>query len=152
MKKTFINQVEAIALLKEKKSLSGMEVTFDSTPVEALDAFLLRKNGISVPDELIWYDDDAIDYSDIPEWTDEGIEKSPTHPNDPHRTPAGGGGQDLGQVWASRFPAVTFQLAHRFLQKCKIHSQEEGQEKDVEDPGFTGMRGKNYLFRGNFPQ
>lgn len=76
MKKSIINQVEAIALLKEKKSVSGMDINFDSTPIEALDAFLLRKNGISVPDELIWYDDDAIDYSDIPEWTDEELKRA----------------------------------------------------------------------------
>ncbi|MBK6623169.1 MAG: hypothetical protein IPG32_20750 [Saprospirales bacterium] len=73
MKKTVINQAQAIALLKEKKSLSSVEIKFDSTPVEALDAFLLRKNGIPVPDELIWYDDDSIDYSDDPEITDEDL-------------------------------------------------------------------------------
>jgi hypothetical protein len=76
MKKTIINQVEAIALLKDKKSLSSYEVRIDSTPIEALDALLLRKNGISVPDELIWYDDTSIDYSDIPEWTDEELKKA----------------------------------------------------------------------------
>jgi len=73
MKRTIINQVEAIALLKEKKSLSGYKVKFDSTPVEALDAILLGKNGALVPTKLIWYDDDSIDYSDDPGLTDEDL-------------------------------------------------------------------------------
>lgn len=73
MKKKIINQVDAIGLLKDKKSLSGYKVNFDSTPIESLDAFLLRKNGIPVPEELIWSDDDSIDYSDSPEITDEDL-------------------------------------------------------------------------------
>lgn len=73
MKKKIINQVDAIALLKDKKRLSGYKVNFDTTPVESLDAFLLRKNGILVPEELIWYDEDSIDYSDSPEITDEDL-------------------------------------------------------------------------------
>jgi len=73
MKKQIINQVEAVARLKDKKSLSGYEVNFDSTPVEVKDAFILRKNGIWIPDNLVWYDDDSIDYSDSPEITDEDL-------------------------------------------------------------------------------
>ncbi|MBK6902259.1 MAG: hypothetical protein IPH04_05410 [Saprospirales bacterium] len=73
MKKTIINQVDAIALLKEKKNLSGYKVSFDSTPVEALDAILLGKNGFIVPSNLIWYDEDSIDYSDDPALTDEDL-------------------------------------------------------------------------------
>lgn len=73
MKKQIINQVEAVALLKKKKSLSGYKVKFDSTPVEALDAILLGKNGAIVPTGLIWYDDDSIDYSDDPGLTDEDL-------------------------------------------------------------------------------
>ena len=73
MKKAIINQVEAIALLKVKKSLSGYKVSFDATPVEAQDAILLGKNGVVVPTKLIWYDEDSIDYSDDPGLTDEDL-------------------------------------------------------------------------------
>ena len=73
MKKTIINQTEAIALLKDKKALSGKKVKFDSTKVEAMDAFLLKKNGIKVPSKLVWYDDGSIDYSDSPEIRDEDL-------------------------------------------------------------------------------
>lgn len=73
MPKTIINQSQAIALLKENKTLAGYEVRFDSTHVEALDVLLLGKAGIQVPPELIWYDDDSIDFSDDPDLTDEDI-------------------------------------------------------------------------------
>jgi hypothetical protein len=39
-----------------------------------LDVILLGKNGISVPKELIYYDDDAIDFSDDPDLTDEDLQ------------------------------------------------------------------------------
>jgi hypothetical protein len=73
MSKTTINQSQAIALLKENKSLAGYEIRFDSTHVEALDVLLLGKAGIQVPPELIYYDDDSIDFSDDPDLTDEDI-------------------------------------------------------------------------------
>jgi len=76
MKKKIINQVEAIALLKDQKSISEYKVEFDSTQVEVKEAFLLRKNGIWIPDELVWYDDDSIDYSDNPAWTDEELKRA----------------------------------------------------------------------------
>jgi hypothetical protein len=73
MSTTTINQSQAIALLKENKSLVGYEIRFDSTHVEALDVLLLGKAGIQVPPELIYYDDDSIDFSDDPDLTDEDI-------------------------------------------------------------------------------
>ena len=73
MKKTIINQIQAIHLLKEGSDLEEYEVRFDTTPVEALDALLLRKKGIAVPDDLIFYDDASIDFSDDPDLTDEDL-------------------------------------------------------------------------------
>jgi hypothetical protein len=73
MEKSIINQLQAIDLLKRKVVLDGYEIEFDATPIEALDALLLRKNGIPVPDDLIFYDDDAIDFSDDPDLTDEDL-------------------------------------------------------------------------------
>jgi hypothetical protein len=74
MEKAIINQQTAIQLLKANKSLAHHTVRFDQTPVEALDVILLGKNGISVPKELIYYDDDAIDFSDDPDLTDEDLQ------------------------------------------------------------------------------
>jgi hypothetical protein len=73
MEKSIINQAQAIDLLKNHKSLEGFEIRFDATPIEALEAFLLRKNGVAVPDNLIFYDDSAIDFSDDPDLTDEDL-------------------------------------------------------------------------------
>jgi hypothetical protein len=73
MQKIIINQQQAIQLLKAQKNLDNYEITFDSTPVEALDALLLRKNNIPVPQDLIFYDEESIDFSDDPGLTDEDI-------------------------------------------------------------------------------
>lgn len=73
MEQAIINQAAAIQLLKNNKNLSNYKVQFDSTPIEALDVILLGKNGITVPKELIYYDDDAIDYSDDPALTEEDL-------------------------------------------------------------------------------
>ena len=42
--------------------------------VEALDAFLLRKNGIALPDHLVFYDEDSIDFEDDADITTEDVE------------------------------------------------------------------------------
>jgi hypothetical protein len=76
MKKPIINQMQAIDLLKREVALDSYEIKFDATPVEALDAFLLRKNGVLIPDNLVYYDDDAIDFSDDPDLTDEDLATS----------------------------------------------------------------------------
>jgi len=73
MQKVIINQTEAIQLLKEKADLSEYEIQLDAVPVEALDTILLGKNGISVPESLIYYEDEAIDFSDDPDLTDEDL-------------------------------------------------------------------------------
>jgi len=74
MKIKEINQQEAIKLLEAGNDISGYKVIFNEEKIEALHAILLGKNKINVPEELIYYDDDAIDFSDDPDITDEDLE------------------------------------------------------------------------------
>jgi hypothetical protein len=59
-----INQTKAVELLRSGQSISGYQIQFTEDKVEALDAFLLRKNGIELPDYLVFYDDESIDFGD----------------------------------------------------------------------------------------
>ena len=74
METKIINQHEAIKLLKTNEDISVFKIVFNNVKIEALDAILLGKNMIKVPEELIYYDDDAIDFSDDPNITDEDFE------------------------------------------------------------------------------
>lgn len=69
-----INQKQALELLKSGNAMSDYQVRFDEEKIEALDAFLLRKNGIAVPDELVYYDEASIDFDDDAEISDQDIE------------------------------------------------------------------------------
>ena len=68
-----ISVSEAFNLIKSNNFNSDWEIDFAGNDINAFDAVLLGKNGIDVPEELIEYDDDIIDYSDIPAITDEDI-------------------------------------------------------------------------------
>lgn len=59
-----INQKKAVELLKSGQTVSGYQIQFDDEKIEALDAFLLRKNGVALPDDLVFYDDTSIDFED----------------------------------------------------------------------------------------
>jgi len=59
-----INQKKAVELLRSGQAVSDYEIRFNDDQVEALDAFLLRKNGIAIPDHLVFYDDESIDFED----------------------------------------------------------------------------------------
>lgn len=59
-----IHQKKAVELLKSGQSVSDYDIHFNDDKVEALDAFLLRKNGIALPEHLVFYDDDSIDFED----------------------------------------------------------------------------------------
>jgi hypothetical protein len=74
MKKIMINQEEMISLLKAGEKPDSYKVVFNEAKVEALDAILLGKNGFLVPEELIWYDDESINYDDDPGLTEDDIE------------------------------------------------------------------------------
>ncbi len=68
-----INQKEAIKLLEAGKDLSDYKIVFNEEKIEALQAILLGKNKIKVPDELIYYDDISTDFSDDPDITKEDL-------------------------------------------------------------------------------
>ncbi len=68
-----INQKEAIKLLEAGKDLSDYKVVFNEEKIEALQAILLGKNKIKVPDELIYYDDITTNFSDDPDITEEDL-------------------------------------------------------------------------------
>lgn len=74
MAKKKVNQKEMIQLLKTDENPEAYQVVFNDFKVEALDAILLGKNGFLVPKDLIWYDEDKINYEDIPPMTDEDLE------------------------------------------------------------------------------
>jgi len=74
MKMKEINQQEAIKLLKAGKDISNYKIVFNKNKIEALDAILLGKNKINVPEELIYYDDSSIDFSDDPDISEEDLE------------------------------------------------------------------------------
>lgn len=59
-----INQKKAVELLRGGQTVKDYHILFNDDKVEALDAFLLRKNGIALPDHLVFYDDESIDYED----------------------------------------------------------------------------------------
>jgi len=59
-----INQKKAVELLKGGQAVNDYDIHFNDDKVEALDAFLLRKNGIEIPDHLVFYDDESIDFDD----------------------------------------------------------------------------------------
>ncbi len=69
-----INQRKALAILKKGESLGDYSIQLDETKVEALDAMLLRKNGIPLPDELVYYADEDIQFDDDAALTDEDLE------------------------------------------------------------------------------
>ncbi len=69
-----ISVEQAIDLIKKDQYNSKYKIDFTNKKIDAFDAILLGKNGVDVPDELIEYNDDKIDYSDIPPITDDDID------------------------------------------------------------------------------
>ncbi len=64
---------DAIKILKEGKIISQENIDFNNEQIPVREVTFLNKNSIRVPEKLIFYDDDNIDCSDIPEITDEDI-------------------------------------------------------------------------------
>ncbi len=71
MKNNKIHWKEALELLKNKMSISEYEIYFDDEKPGISNAIIFNKNNIEVPKHLTEYDDDEIDYSDIPATTEE---------------------------------------------------------------------------------
>ena len=57
METKIINQIEAVKLLEEGKDISAYLVEFNEEKMEPLQAILLSKNGIKVPEHLIYFDE-----------------------------------------------------------------------------------------------
>jgi hypothetical protein len=74
MAKQTINQQKAVELLRGGQTVGDYDMRFNDDKVEALDAFLLRKNGIALPDHLVFYDDDGINFEDDADITTEDVE------------------------------------------------------------------------------
>jgi len=74
MEKIKINQKEALKLLDEGKDISNYLIEFNEEKIEAIQAIKLGANKIIVPENLIYYDDSTIDFSDDPDITNEDIE------------------------------------------------------------------------------
>jgi hypothetical protein len=74
LQKQTINQQKAVELLRGGQTLGDYDMRFNDDKVEALDAFLLRKNGIALPDHLVYYDDEGIDFEDDADITTEDVE------------------------------------------------------------------------------
>jgi len=69
-----INQHDAIKLIEAGEDISAYQVVFNQEKIEALQAILLGRNKIDFPSELIFYDDNTIDYTDDPDITDKDFE------------------------------------------------------------------------------
>ena len=74
MKSEIISVKEAIGLIKNNKFNKHYSVDIKTQEVDALDAILLGKHGVMVPEEQIVYHDHKIDFSDNPEITDHDFE------------------------------------------------------------------------------
>ena len=74
MEYKIIDQHEAIKLLEAGEDISVYKVLFNEEKVEALKAIILEKNKLEGPSDLIFYDDDTIDFSDDPDITSEDFE------------------------------------------------------------------------------
>lgn len=74
MEAQLINQEILIKLLRAGKDISAYQIKLDDTKIEALDAVLLRKHGVTVPDELVYYADDEINFEDDPDIDNEDFE------------------------------------------------------------------------------
>lgn len=74
MKKNIINQKEALKIIESGLDISNFQVIFNEEKIEALHAIMLKKNNIDIPSELIYYNDDLIDFSDDPDVTTEDFE------------------------------------------------------------------------------
>jgi hypothetical protein len=74
MGKSKIYYKKAIEMLKTGKKIQQTEIDFNNEQIHIKYVSLLNENSIRVPENLIFYDDDNIDCSDIPEITENDIE------------------------------------------------------------------------------
>lgn len=68
---------EALAKIESGEALNGYTIDFEHIKVEALDVMKLVKHGIKVPEDAIYYDDDATQYDEAFEGDWERIDYDP---------------------------------------------------------------------------
>jgi len=66
---------DIVAKLNAGQQIEGYDIDFKNEKIHFKDVALLNRNGIRVPEDLIYYNDNDIDFSNDPEWTDEEISK-----------------------------------------------------------------------------
>ncbi len=74
MKTETVSIKEAIGLIRNNKFTKHYTIDLINQDVDALDAILLGKHGVMVPEERIVYNDHKIDFSDNPEITEHDFE------------------------------------------------------------------------------
>jgi len=73
MKTEAVSVKKAIGLIRNNKFNKHYTIDFKNRDVEALDAILLGKHGVVVPEDRIIYNDLKINFSDNPEIMDQDI-------------------------------------------------------------------------------
>ena len=68
-----IHWKKAIDLIKNKSLIEQGQIDFNNEKVPIKDVIFFNENGFRIPTDLVEYDDDNLDYSDIPAITDEDI-------------------------------------------------------------------------------
>lgn len=68
---------EALARIDAGEELEGYNIDFDRIKVEALDVMKLVKHGVKVPEEAVYYDDEATEYDEEFEGNWERIDYDP---------------------------------------------------------------------------
>jgi hypothetical protein len=74
MEKQIIYWKNAIELIKSGEEVQDFEIDFNNEQIPVKDVTLFNKNKINVPDNLVFYNDEDIDCSDIPEISLEDID------------------------------------------------------------------------------
>jgi len=64
---------DALEMLKQGMTLESEQVNFNQEQVPVRDVAFFNKHAVRVPQDLVCYDDETIDCSDIPEITDDDI-------------------------------------------------------------------------------
>lgn len=65
------NWYEIVSLLKAGNAVEGFDIVFNEEKIDVKTVALLNKHGFSVPENLIFYDDNDINFDDDPELNEE---------------------------------------------------------------------------------
>jgi hypothetical protein len=68
------NWHEILLLLKAGNAVEGFEIVFNEEKIDVKTVALLNKHGFRVPENLIFYDDNDINFDDDPELNEEDFE------------------------------------------------------------------------------